>query len=63
MGDESNLALDYMDVAIPINGGENAYIIYIYDNRDTVNSLNSQLFLIIVQALLVGSKLRPKPGP
>ena len=54
VGAESDITASYMDVAIPINGGENAYIIYIYDNRDTVNSLNSQLFLIIVQALLVG---------
>jgi two-component system sensor histidine kinase VicK len=43
-----------MDVAIPITAGESAYIIYIYDNRDTVSALNGQLFLIIVQALLVG---------
>ena len=54
VGDQSDLTASYMDVAIPITGGENAYIIYIYDNRDTVSSLNSQLFLIIVQALLVG---------
>ena len=54
VGDHSDITANYMDVAIPITGGENAYIIYIYDNRDTVNSLNGQLFLIIVQALLVG---------
>ena len=54
VGDHSDVTAAYMDVAIPITGGENAYIIYIYDNRDTVNSLNGQLFLIIVQALLVG---------
>ena len=54
VGAQSDITANYMDVAIPISGGENAYIIYIYDNRDTVNSLNSQLFLIIVQALLVG---------
>ncbi len=54
VGDQSDITANYMDVAIPITGGENAYIIYIYDNRDTVNSLNSQLFLIIIQALLVG---------
>ncbi len=54
VGAESDITANYMDVAIPITGGENAYIIYIYDNRNTVNSLNSQLFLIIVQALLVG---------
>ena len=54
MGAESDITANYMDVAIPIAGGENAYIIYIYDNRSTVNDLNSQLFMIIVQALLVG---------
>ena len=43
-----------MDAAIPISGGENSYIIYIYDNRSTVNDLNGKLFLIILQALLVG---------
>ena len=54
VGADSDITANYMDVAIPITGGDNAFIIYIYDNRDTVSSLNSQLFLIIVQALLVG---------
>ncbi|MDE7245485.1 MAG: cell wall metabolism sensor histidine kinase WalK [Oscillospiraceae bacterium] len=54
VGDQSDIASNYMDVAIPITGGENAYIIYIYDNRDTVSALNGQLFVIILQALLVG---------
>lgn len=54
VGDQGDITASYMDVAIPIIGGDNAYIIYIYDNRDTVSALNSQLFLIIVQALLVG---------
>lgn len=54
VGARSDITAEYMDVAIPITGGENAFIIYIYDNRDTVSELNSQLFLIIVQALLVG---------
>ena len=54
VGDRSDITASYMDVAIPITAGDNAFIIYIYDNRDTVGELNSQLFLIIVQALLVG---------
>ena len=54
VGDQSDITASYMDIAIPITGGNNAFIIYIYDNRDTVSALNSQLFLIIVQALLVG---------
>ena len=54
VGDSSDITASYMDVAIPITGGNNSYIIYIYDNRGTVSDLNSQMFLIIVQALLVG---------
>ncbi len=54
VGDQSDIAANFMDLAIPVTGGGSAYIIYIYDNRDTVTNLNSQLFLIILQALLVG---------
>ena len=54
VGDESDIAAGYMDVAIPISGGGNSYIIYIRDNRSTVSSLNSELLIIILQALLVG---------
>ena len=48
------LTADYMDAAIPIFGGDNAFIIYILDTRDTVSGLNSQLFQIIMQALFIG---------
>ena len=54
VGDHSDLAASYMDVAIPISGGDNSFIIYIRDNRSTVSSLNSELLIIILQALLVG---------
>ena len=54
VGDDSDFTSDYMDVAIPIFGGDNAYIVYILDNKDTVSGLNSQLFLVITQALIVG---------
>ncbi|WP_298031777.1 ATP-binding protein [uncultured Dysosmobacter sp.] len=54
VGDQSNITADYMDVAIPIMGGGNAFIIYILDNKDTVSGLNSQLVLIIMQALVIG---------
>lgn len=54
VGDKSDLTADYMDVAIPLSGGENGYIIYILDSRATVSSLNSQLFTIIMQALVIG---------
>ena len=56
VGDESDITADYMDVAIPLTDGSGAVlnIIYILDNRTTVSALNEQLFLIIMQALLVG---------
>lgn len=54
VGDRSDITASYMDVAIPITVEEGGYILYIYDNRDTVSELNSQIFLIIIQALLVG---------
>ena len=54
VGDDSDITANYMDFAIPIKGDDSFFIIYIYDNRDTVSDLNAQLFMIIVQALLVG---------
>ena len=54
VGDESDFSAEYMDVAIPIMGGENAYIIYILDTKDTVSGLNEQLFVIILQAMIIG---------
>jgi two-component system sensor histidine kinase VicK len=54
LGQKSDPTASYMDVAIPISGGDNSYIIYVLDNRETVSSLNSHLFMIIMQALLIG---------
>ena len=53
-GANSDITADYMDVAVPILGGDHAFIIYILDNKDTVSGLNSQLFTIIMQALVIG---------
>ena len=46
VGDRSDITADYMDAAIPIMGGGNAYIIYILDNKDTV----SEGFLTVGEA-------------
>ena len=54
VGDESDITADFMDVAVPILGGGNAFIIYILDNKDTVADLNAQLFTLIMQALVIG---------
>ena len=53
-GDGSDITADYMDVAIPIFQDEASYIIYILDNKDTVSGLNSQLFTLIMQAMIIG---------
>ncbi len=53
-GYESDIAANYMDVAVPIFGGGNSFIIYIRDNRSAVSNLNGELLFIILQALLVG---------
>ncbi len=58
VGDASDITAGYMDFAIPVvdpaDGSSVLAIVYILDSRATVSQLNSQLFLIIVQALLVG---------
>ena len=54
VGDESSLAADYMDVAIPIHRGDEDYIIYILDNKATATQLTDQLVVLIVEALVFG---------
>ena len=54
VGSESDIAASYMDVAVPVSGGDNHFIVYIRDDRAAVSDLNSELLLIIMQALLVG---------
>ena len=54
VGDESDITAGFMDLAVPIMGGDNAFIIYVLDNKATVSNLNSQLFMIIMQAMLIG---------
>ena len=54
IGGESNVAADYMDVAIPIQRGEADYIIYIVDNKATVSNLTGQMLILILEALAFG---------
>jgi len=53
-GYASNGSAAYMDVAVPIQGRQQSYIVYIKDNKQRVHDLNMQLFMIIVEALIVG---------
>ena len=52
--DESDVTADYMDLAIPITRGAGSYVVYILDNRQTVQDLNGELFSLIMQALIFG---------
>ena len=57
VGEESYLNAGYMDAAIPVLPEvqtEQAFIIYILDNQETLSGLHRQLFPIIMQALILG---------
>jgi len=53
-GFASSVTADYMDAAIPITRGGHPYIIYILDSRETVRSLNAEMFSLIMEALALG---------
>jgi len=54
VGDSSDVTADYMDVAIPFQRGDDSYILYIRDGRNTVTQLNSELFSLVLEALVLG---------
>ncbi len=55
IGQESSVIADDMDLAVPIvQDGAVQYIIYILDNKSTVNALTSNLMSIIIRALVLG---------
>ena len=49
-----DMAADYMDVAITLDRGGSSYVIYILDNKTTVNSLISQMLVLILESLVFG---------
>ena len=51
-----NYRADYMDVAVPIAGSspESGFVVYIIDNKQTVQSLNTEIFKLILEAVLIG---------
>lgn len=53
-GYASDASADFMDVAIPLEGDGGSYILYIIDNKATVQSLNGDLSRIILQAMAIG---------
>jgi len=53
---KGNSRAEYMDVAIPIaRSGENGgFVVYIIDNKQTVQSLNDEIFSLILEAVIIG---------
>ena len=51
-----NSRAEYMDVAVPIAGNaENAgFVVYIIDNKQTVQNLNDEIFTLILEAVIIG---------
>ena len=54
VGFDSDVTADYMDAAIPITRGGRAYVVYILDNREAAQSLNGEMFTLILEALVLG---------
>lgn len=54
VGQSSSIASGYMDLAVPVDGGGQQFIVYILDNKLTVNALTGELFSIILQSLILG---------
>lgn len=53
-GFQSDISAKEMDVAIPVERGGTAYVVYIMDNRQTVQELTGEMFLLIIEALGIG---------
>ena len=54
--ESESLRSDYMDVAVPIqnSGGDVGFVVYIIDNKQTVQSQNAEIFTLILEAVLIG---------
>ena len=54
VGMQSAVTDDFMDLAIPVENEDSYSIVYILDDRDTVNALTGELLGIIIRALGLG---------
>lgn len=54
VGQENSITADYMDLAIPVESGDSFYIVYVIDNKNTVDLLTSEVMNIILRSLALG---------
>ncbi len=54
VGQASSVNSKNMDLAIPVKSGGGEYIVYILDNKATVNALSDQLITMVLRSLVLG---------
>ena len=54
VGMQGSIIASHMDLAIPIEGEDVTYIIYVLDNKATVDALNGSMLSIILRSLALG---------
>lgn len=54
VGETSSATASFMDVAVPVRAEGGTYIVYVLDNKATVNDLTGEVLHIIVEALALG---------
>ncbi len=54
VGQDSSIAADYMDLAVPVESGDSYYIAYVLDNKSTVDELTGEVMSIIIRSLVLG---------
>ncbi len=53
-GFSRSITSSYIDVAIPISGEENTYIVYILDYKQRQQDLTTEMFIIILESIFFG---------
>ncbi len=53
-GYSQQITAPYLDACVPILNGDDAYLVYIKDNKEGYQTLIAELFSIVVRALLLG---------
>lgn len=54
VGNARSITASYIDAAVPISGSSGSYIVYIRDNKARQSELGAELFMIILESLLIG---------
>ncbi|MDD3164904.1 MAG: ATP-binding protein [Oscillospiraceae bacterium] len=54
VGQASSVTSAYMDLAVPVDSDAGRYIVYVLDNKHTVNALTGEVLTIILRSLALG---------